>query len=1046
MQNLSEIFIKRPVMTVLLVLSIILAGIFSYLDLPVSDLPTVDYPIINVRAAYPGMDSQMVAANIASPLEKEFMQISGIEQVSSTSMQGAVSITLQFNLNKSIDSAATDVQSAITRASSQLPRDMPSQPVYEKTDPNGIPIYFLNLSSDCLSEAELYDLADREICNKISILEGVSKVQVYGIKRAIRIELDGDKLYNKGLTISDIIRAVQAGTVSMAAGSLKGKKNSVILKPLGQLETAKGYQDLIIAYKDGAPVYLRDVGEAVEGVESNDVKTCYWSRDMASGRASVAIAVTRAAGANAIKISKAVEQLIPEINRQLPSSATLTAVYNRANRIVESINDVKETLLIAFLLVVAVIFLFLGRLRETLIPVVALPLSLLITFVVMRFLGYSLDNLSLLALTLAIGFLVDDAIVFLENMVRRMEKFKETPLQASVASGKEITFTILSMTLSLAAVFIPMIFMPGQLGRIFREFSITIVVAILASGVLSITVTPMMCARLLKPIREESRTALERFAHFVEARFLNFYGRTLRWFLSKRKTAVFIWILCTLLTYVCFVKLPKTFLPEGDSGIMMGVFIGKEGTAPKQMQEYQEQVRATLASDERIHQAILLSGLSGLLQSNQGLVVAFLKPDRGKTTIQEVARDLSKKLYMIPGAMTFLQPVPNLQINTGSQKTNQGKYCFSLTSNNFADLVEPAQKLQMAMLSHPGFASVSSDLFLQNPEIQIEFLREQAALYGVSVAAVEEEIKHAFSENYAYLVKGDIDQHKVIVTAKEEARRSVDDLSSLYIRTNNGDLTPFQSVATTKEHLGPVSVCHINNMNSVTLYFNLRSDFAIGEAVEFIQARAQELLPLSVVGAFQGEAATFAATMRMIILLLLVAIFVMYTILGILYESYIHPLTVLSSLSVAMLGGLTTLFIAKDILHWEGMELSLYACIGLFMLLGIVKKNGIMIIDFAIMRRREDGKSPEEAIYEASMVRFRPIIMTTLAALMGMVPIAAGWGADGLSRMPLGLCVVGGLIFSQVVTLYITPVIYVCLEYFQERVLDRVAFFAREVK
>ncbi|MDR1303058.1 MAG: efflux RND transporter permease subunit, partial [Puniceicoccales bacterium] len=354
MRNLSEIFIKRPVMTVLLVLSIILAGVFSYLDLPVSDLPTVDYPIINVRAAYPGMDPQMVAANIASPLEKEFMQIAGVEQVSSTSMQGAVSITLQFNLNKSIDSAATDVQSAITRASSQLPRDMPSQPVYEKTDPNGTPIYFLNLSSDCLSAAELYDLADREICNKISILEGVSKVQVYGIKRAIRIELDGDKLYNKGLTISDIIRAVQAGTVSMAAGSLKGRKNAVILKPLGQLETAKGYQDLIIAYKNGAPVYLRDVGEAVEGVESNDVKTCYWSRDMASGRASVAIAVTRGAGANAIKISEAVEQLIPAINRQLPSSATLTAVYNRANKIVDSINDVKETLVIAFLLVVAV--------------------------------------------------------------------------------------------------------------------------------------------------------------------------------------------------------------------------------------------------------------------------------------------------------------------------------------------------------------------------------------------------------------------------------------------------------------------------------------------------------------------------------------------------------------------------------------------------------------------------------------------------------------------------------------------------------------------
>ncbi|MDR1590568.1 MAG: efflux RND transporter permease subunit [Puniceicoccales bacterium] len=1045
MKSLSEIFIKRPVMTMLLVIFVIFAGVFSYLELPVSDLPVVDYPIINVRAGYPGMDPQMVAANIASPLEKEFMQISGIDQVTSTSMQGMASITLQFNLNKSIDSAANDVQAAITRASGQLPRDMPSQPVYEKTDPNGIPIFFLNLSSDTLSQAELYELADREITNKISILDGVSKVQVYGIKRAVRIELDTDKLYNKGITISNVVNAVNLGTVSMAAGSLKGKRNSIVLKPMGQLEVAQGYGDLIIAYENGAPIYLRDVGEAIEGVESNDVRMCYWNRDMPTGRASVAIAITRGAGANAIKISEAVGKLIPQINRQLPASVTLTPVYDRARKIADSIDDVKETLVIAFLLVVAVIFLFLGRLRETFIPVVALPLSLLITFVVMRLLNYSLDNLSLLALTLAIGFLVDDAIVFLENMVRRMEKLGETPLQASIEGGKEITFTILSMTLSLAAVFIPMIFMPGQLGRVFREFSITIVVAILASGLVSITVTPMMCARLLKPIAHQSRTALERLANFLEAQFLRFYGATLRWFLEKRWTAIFIWFLCTVLTYFCFLKLPKTFLPEGDSGLMMGIFIAKEGTSPKQMHIYQDQVKETLASDENVYQAILVTGISGLFQENQGIVIAFLKENRKRATIQEIARNLSEKLFMVPGAMTFLQPIPNLQINTGTQKTNQGKYCFSLTSNNFQDLVEPAQKLRLAMMENPGFASVSTDLYLQNPELEIEFLREQASLYGVDVTAIESEIKNAFSENYAYLIKGDIDQYKVIVTAKEGAKNSPDDLKNLYVHTRSGDLTPFQSVASVKQHLGPVSVCHINNMNSVTLYFNLHPDYAIGDATKFITQKAQELLPSSVTGAFQGEAATFAETMRIIIILLFVAIFVMYTILGILYESYIHPITVLSSLTVAMLGGLATLLLAKDVLHFNGMELSLYACIGLFMLLGIVKKNGIMIVDFAIARRRE-GKSPEDAIHEASMARFRPIIMTTLAALMGMIPIAAGWGADGASRIPLGLCVVGGLVFSQIVTLYITPVIYVCMEYFQERVLDKIPFFAREIE
>lgn len=1028
----------------LLVIAVILAGVFSYIKLPVSDLPVVDYPVINVRAGYPGMDPQMVAANIASPLEKEFMQISGIDQVTSTSMQGMASITLQFNLNKGIDSAANDVQAAITRASGQLPRDMPAQPVYEKTDPNSTPIFFLNLSSDSLSQAELYELADREIINKISILDGVSKVQVYGIKRAVRIELDADKLYNKGITISNVVDAVRLGTVSMSAGSLKGKRNSIVLKPMGQLEDAQGYGDLIIAHKNGAPIYLRNVGEAIEGVESNDVRMCYWNRDMPEGRTRVAIAITRGAGANAVKISEAVGKLIPQINRQLPSSVTLTPVYDRARKIANSIDDVKETLIIAFLLVVAVIFLFLGRLRETLIPVVALPLSLLITFVVMRLLNYSLDNLSLLALTLAIGFLVDDAIVFLENMVRRMEKLGETPLQASIEGGKEITFTILSMTLSLAAVFIPMIFMPGQLGRVFREFSITIVVAILASGLVSITVTPMMCARLLKPIRQENRTPLERLANFLEAQFLRFYGVTLRWFLDKRWTTIFIWTLCTALTYLCFLKLPKTFLPEGDSGMMMGVFIGKEGTSPKQMHAYQDQVRAVLASDENIRQAVLVTGISGLFQENQGIVIAFLKENRGKTTIQEVARNLSKKLYMIPGAMTFLQPIPNLQINTGTQKTNQGKYCFSLTSNNFEDLIKPAQQLQLAMMAHPGFASASSDLYLQNPELEIEFLREQASLYGIDVTAIENEIKNAFSENYAYLIKGDINQYKVIVTAKDGAKNSPDDLNDLYLRARNGNLTPLQSVASLRQRLGPVSVCHINNMNSVTLYFNLHPNYAIGDATEFIQKKAQELLPPSVTGAFQGEAATFAETMRMIIILLFVAIFVMYTILGILYESYVHPVTVLSSLTVAMLGGLATLLLAKDVFHATGMELSLYACIGLFMLLGIVKKNGIMIVDFAIARRRE-GKSPEDAIHEASMARFRPIMMTTLAALMGMVPIAAGWGADGASRIPLGLCVVGGLIFSQIVTLYLTPVIYTCMEYFQEQILDRIPFFAREV-
>lgn len=1037
MLNLSEIFIKRPVMTMLTVISIILAGIFCYKSLPVSDLPVVDYPVITVRAMYPGMDPQLVASSIASPLEEEFMQISGVDQVTSTCMQGVATITLQFNLNKTIDSAATDVQSAITRASSQLPNDMPSQPVYEKTDPNSTPIYFLSLLSSTMTEKELYDLADSEISDRISIIEGVSKVQIHGMKRAVRIEIDTDKLYNKGISISDISNAVKAGSISMAAGTLKGRRNSLVLKPNTQLEKASEYGELIIAYKNEKPIRLKEIAEAVEGVESNDALVRYWSKDLEGQDdvASVAVLVSRGAGANAVEIAKKVDHLLPIINSQLPSGVELRPIYNRANKIVDSINDVKETLIIAFILVIAVIFLFLGRLKETVIPIVALPLSLFITFIVMKLLNYSLDNLSLLALTLAIGFLVDDAIVFLENMVRRMEKFGEGPVEASIKGGKEITFTILSMTLSLAAVFIPLIFMPGQLGRVFREFSITIVVAILASGLVSITVTPMMCARMLKHIDENQKTALERFANKLEQACLNFYGKTLRWFLDHRMVSVIAWVLCTGLTYFAFKQLPKTFIPEGDSGVMMGVFIAREGTSPEQMKEYQRQVQSILAKNEYVSQTILVSGISAYFQSNQGMTVVFLK-DGKRPPIQQVAQELTKQLYMVPGAMTFLQPMPNLQINTGTQKTNQGKYCYSLTASNFEDLIEPAQKLQMEMLKNPGFLSVSSDLYLNNPELQIDMIRDQASLYGISATSLANELKQAFSENYTYLIKAANDQYKVILTTKSSSGNSAEDFSDLYIKNSKNSLTPLKSAAINYEKLGPVTVNHLNKQYSVSLYFNLKDSYSIGDASDYIQQHASTILPASVLGSFQGEAATFKSTMSAIVFLLLLAIFVMYVILGVLYESYIHPITVLSSLTVAMLGGLVTLIIF-------GKELSLYSCIGIFMLLGIVKKNGIMIVDFAIARRAE-GLSPKEAIYDASLSRFRPIIMTTLAALMGMIPIAIGWGADGAARVPLGLCVVGGLIFSQLVTLYMTPAIYVCLEWVQEEVLDKIPFFARD--
>lgn len=1038
MESISEPFIKRPVLTALLSISAVLAGIFCYQLLPVSDLPNVDYPVIQVTAAFPGMDPLTMASNVASPLEKEFMKISGLELVTSTSMTGQTNITLQFDLDKNIDGAATDVQAAITRASGKLPADMPSQPTFKKTDPNSQPIYYLALTSNTMSRSALYDYANDEIAQRISILKGVSDASVYGVARAVRILVDPEKLYNKGLTIDDVTKAVQAGTVSLATGSLKGEHKTLVLKTRGQLTYATDYMNLVVAYHDDCPVYLKDIADCIDGVESEDFQNDLWVLgNKYPFESSTVVAVTKSAGANAVELSKSIDDMLPVFKEQMPGAIELVKVYDRSKKIIESINDVKETLYIAFILVILVIFLFLGRVLETIIPAVALPLSLLITFIVMRLLDFSLDNLSLMALTLSIGFLVDDAIVFLENMIRRMEVYGETPLQASKNGAKEITFTILSMTLSLAAVFIPLVFMAGQIGRVFREFSITIVVAIIASGLVSLTLTPMMCARMLKGIDIHNRTKLEDLSKKLEGRFLSWYGKTLTWFLKKRKLSVGIWVACLLGTYFTFVCLPKSFLPDGDSGVFNGVFIAQEGTSSYQMQGYQKQLDQILNNMPELEKSLTLTGLSGMLSSNQGMIVAFAKEDRNRKTIQEINKRFLGASFSIPGIMTFTTPMPNLSISTGAVSTNQGKYAYILSGINTQELYKAANDLINVLRSNKGFSSVSSDLFMNNPQITIDYLHQQAYSYGISPYQIENIFKNSYSENYCYQIKDLTQQYKVIVSVNKEMRNDVKDLKSLYFKNEIGDLVPFDSVATAYESIGALTVNHTNNFPSVTIFFNLRDDYPVGEATKFLLENAKKIVPKEIHGSLQGEAQAFQSTIQSLTILLFVAVFVMYVILGILYESYIHPLTVLSALPVALFGGLITLFVFR-------MELSLYAYIGLFMLLGIVKKNGIMMVDFAIMRKNE-GMSTEAAVHQACLERFRPIIMTTLAALMGAVPIAAGWGADGIARMPLGCCVVGGLIISQIITLFVTPVLYIIFEEFQENVLDKIPFFAREV-
>jgi HAE1 family hydrophobic/amphiphilic exporter-1 len=1034
--NLSEPFIRRPVMTIVLTASVILFGILAYLYLPVNDLPAVDYPVIQVQASYPGASPDTMANNIATPLERQFMQINGLEIVTSRSTQGQTSMTLQFKLDKSIDAAATDVQTAITQASGSLPVDLPSPPTFSKSNPNDQPILYIALTSDSVTGGQLYDFASTQVGQRISIVSGVSRVNVFGTKTAIRIKADPSAMWARGISVDDLRTAVRNGTSYTGAGQLDSKTGTALLRPQGQLETAEQYSNLIVANKNGAPVYLRDVAQVKESVQDERINMRFWVRGYSVPSATVVIAVFRQAGANAVQVANDVKSLLPVVSAELPGSVRITPIYDRSRTIVNSVHDVRVTLIIAFILVVLVIFLFLGRATDTLIPAVALPLSLLLTFIVMNMLGYSLDNLSLMALTLAIGFLVDDAIVFLENTVRRMER-GEGVMEATLNSAREISFTILAMTISLAAVFVPMVLMPGLVGRIFREFAVTIVVAIFASGIVSLTLTPLMCARLLKGRGHGAKqTWMERSVGRIEKRVVGRYGKSLWWFLRNRWVSALIWVICLAGTIWFLTIIPKAFLPVGDSSVVFGVFIGREGSSPQQMRAIQDKADAILHSDPNVITDFTMTGNGAFLPSNQGITFTFLRPAKERPPIQVAAAQMMGKLNSIPGVFAFLRPFPVLEISTGAVNRTQGQYAYAISGVNANQVYDVSQKLMAKLMTYPGFLTVSSDFFNNTPNLDIEIRRDQAKMYGVSEARILDLLRNAYAQNYLYLIKKPEDQYQVILEVDDKARAHAEDLTLLYIRSDDGkNLVPLNAMVTWKPTLGPQAVSHLNQFTAVTIYFNLKPGVAIGNATNFINKSAEQIVPTTLRASLQGEALTFQDTVRNLTILMILAVFVMYVILAILYESYLHPITVLSTLPTALVGGLLTLFIF-------GQEASLYAFIGMFMLMGIVKKNGILIVDFA--RQRVDaGENAEKAIHDASMDRFRPILMTTLAAIFGALPIAVGYGADGASRQPLGLVVVGGLIVSQFITLFITPAIYLYLEEFQEKVLDGIPFFRR---
>ncbi len=1059
--NLSERFIRRPVMTVVLTVSAILFGVLAYRQLPVNDLPAVDYPVIQVQVGYPGAAPETMANNVATPLERQFMQIPGLEIVTSSSSQGSSSFTLQFNLNKSIDAAATDVQTAITQATGQLPPDLPSPPTLSKTNPNDQPIKYIALYSNSVTKAALYDYASTQAGQRLSIVPGVSRVLVYGTPRAVRIKADPSKLASRGMTMGDLSKAIQNGTSYQGAGQFDSKTRTFVLEPQGQLENAEQYNNLVIAYRDDAPIRLKDVAEATNSVQDERIDLRFYVRDRQVPTATVVVAVFRQAGANAVEVSKACEALVPTIQKTLPPAVSIKTIYDRSLSIKHSIIDVQETLVIAFVLVVLVIFFFLGRATDTLIPVVALPLSLLLTFTAMHILGYSLDNLSLMALTLAIGFLVDDAIVFLENTVRRMERFNENALQAAIASASEIGFTILSMTVSLAAVFLPLVLMSGLMGRIFREFSVTIIISIIASGIVSLTLTPLMCARLLgQRGHGAKKTWLERVIGGIEQRVLGIYGRSLWFFLRHRWVSALIWVVCLYGTFFLFKVLPKAFLPVGDSSFTFGVLMGQQGSSPDQMHRYQTRAVEAIAANPNIELAVTVTGLSGFMQSNQGFMFAMLKDPKDRAplqmpgpdgkmmtverpSIQQVSAALAGTMVMQnPGLLAFVIPQPTLQIATGASSRNQGQFSYAISGVDPREVYTTAGKLMGKFVMEGAGkyflplmqGGVSNDMFLQTPQLKINILRDQAASYNISPTSIETLLRNAYSQNYVYLIKQPTNQYQVILEAKDSSRAEPQDLSLLYIKSDDGTRTvPLSAVAKWEPTLGPLAVSHLNQFTSVTFNFNLMPGVSLGEATDWIEKTAADVVPQTMRADFQGEALTFRETVSNLTTLMILAVFVMYVILAILYESYLHPVTVLSTLPTAMVGGLLTLWLF-------GEQASLYAYIGLFMLMGIVKKNGIMIVDFAVQRIAA-GETAENSIHEASIDRFRPILMTTLAAVMGAVPIALGWGADGASRRPLGLVIVGGLIVSQLITLYVTPVIYLYMELFQEKVLDRIPFF-----